>query len=94
MAGRDAAGEKFSPGSRKYDRTIDDALKTMERLAVWLEMASEENIWLQVEDPLQTAMLQGMLTHLHAKIETVLAVGGEEVENTASLMRILGRKDP
>jgi hypothetical protein len=32
MAGRDGQGQSFSPGSRKRDRSIDDALRTMERL--------------------------------------------------------------
>ena len=86
MAGRDGDGKKFVPGSRKYDRSIDDALRTMERLAAWLENAKLDNVWLQAEDALQVAMLHGMMTHLRDSIDEVLAQGGEEVEATAALL--------
>jgi hypothetical protein len=89
MAGRDGKGESFSPGSRKRDRTIDDALKTMERLAVWLETANEENAWAQADDPLQTAMLHGMLVHLRQQIEQFIALGGDEVQQTVRALRAL-----
>jgi hypothetical protein len=86
MAGRDGAGQKFVPGSRKYDRTIDDALRTMERFAAWLENAKLDNVWLQAEDALQVAMLHGMMTHLRDSIDEVLAQGGDEVDATAALL--------
>ena len=86
MAGRDGTGQKFVPGSRKVDRTIDDALRTMERFAAWLESAKQENVWLQAEDALQVAMLHGMMTHVRQAIDEVLAQGGDEVEATAALL--------
>ena len=89
MAGRDGQGEVFSPGSRKRDRTVDDALKTMERLGQWLETAGEQNIWKQLDDPLQVAMLHGMLFHLQHEIEQVLSLGGEEVEEIIRSLRTL-----
>jgi hypothetical protein len=93
MAGRDGKGEKFVPGSRKADRTVDDALRTMERLAAWLENAFRDNVWGQTEDPLQTAMLHGMLVHLQDGIETVLALGGIDVEETVRALRTLGVRE-
>lgn len=93
MAGRDGQGEVFSPGSRKRDRTVDDALKTMERLAQWLEVAREERIWQQLDDPLQIAMLHGMLYHLQHEIEQILALGGMEVEQTVIALRALATQE-
>jgi hypothetical protein len=89
MAGRDGKGEKFAPGSRKQDRTVDDALRTMERLATWLETAERDNIWLQSEDPLQAAMLHGMLVHLDQQIDRLLLLGGEELQATVRALRTL-----
>jgi hypothetical protein len=89
MAGRDGKGEKFVPGSRKQDRTVDDALRTMERLAAWLETAERDNVWLQMEDPLQAGMLHGMLVHLQGKIDQLLYLGGEEVQDTVRALRTL-----
>ena len=89
MAGRDGKGESFSPGSRKRDRTIDDALKTMERLAVWLETANAENAWTQAEDPIQAAMLHGMLVHLRNQIDHFIALGGDELQETIQAVRSL-----
>ena len=89
MAGRDGEGKKFVPGSRKYDRTVDDALKTMERLAAWLVTAEQENIWQTTEDPLQAAMLHGMLVHLHQEIERLLLLGGDELQETVRALRTL-----
>src|SRR5262245_17784986 len=89
MAGRDGQGESFSPGSRKRDRTIDDALKTMERLATWLETASDENAWSQSEDPIQTAMLHGMLMHLRNQIDQFITLGGDELQETIRAVRSL-----
>jgi hypothetical protein len=89
MAGRDGQGQVFSPGSRKRDRTVDDALKTMERLAQWLETAREEDVWRQTDDPLQIAMLHGMLFHLGQEIDRLLASGGEEVQETIGALRTL-----
>ena len=93
MAGRDGKGEKFVPGSRKQDRSIDDALRTMERLATWLTTAEEQDVWHQAEDPLQVAMLHGMLTHLRQSIDQVLALGGEEAAATAQALRALAAQD-
>ncbi len=93
MAGRDGKGEKFAPGSRKYDRTVDDALQTMERLAAWLETARQENVWLQTEDPLQAAMLHGMLFHLHQEIDQLIALGGEELQGTIQALRTLAAQE-
>lgn len=94
MAGRDGTGEKFAPGSRKQDRTVDDALRTMERLAVWLEKGEQDDIWNQVEDPLQAAMLHGMLNHLQQKIERLLLSGGEELQDTVRALRTLATQGP
>ena len=93
MAGRDGKGEKFSPGSRKYDRSVDDALKTMERLAVWLETAQQDNIWLRTEDPLQAAMLHGMLVHLRQEIDQLIALGGDEVQETIRALKTLAASE-
>lgn len=93
MAGRDGKGERFVPGSRKQDRTVDDALRTMERLAAWLETAEQDNIWLQTEDPLQNAMLHGMLVHLHQKIDQLLLLGGEELQDTVRALRTLAARE-
>ncbi len=93
MAGRDGSGERFVPGSRKQDRTVDDALRTMERLAAWLEAAREQNAWEQAEDALQVAMLHGMLIHLRQSIDALLALGGEDVEDVARAMRTLAAQE-
>jgi hypothetical protein len=93
MAGRDGKGEKFSPGSRKYDRTVDDALKTMERLAAWFETAKQENIWRQIDDPLEAAMLHGMLTHLQQEIDQLIALGGNELQETIHALRTLAAQE-
>lgn len=93
MAGRDGRGEKFVPGSRKQDRSIDDALRTMERLATWLATAEEQAVWSQPEDPLQVAMLHGMLVHLRQSIDHVLALGGDDVSDTARALRALAIQD-
>lgn len=89
MAGRDGEGEVFSPGSRKRDRTVDDALKTMERLGQWLETARQEGVWEQLDDPLEVAMLHGMLYHLQREIEQMLALAGPEVTQTVLALRTL-----
>lgn len=89
MAGRDGAGEKFVPGSRRQDRTVDDALRTMERFAAWLGTANQEDIWRQTDDPLQVAMLHGMLLHLQGEIARLLALGGADVAETALRLRTL-----
>jgi hypothetical protein len=89
MAGRDGQGDVFSPGSRKRDRTVEDALKTMERLGQWLQIAREEDVWRQIDDPLQVAMLHGMLFHLGQEIEQLLALGGEQVGETVRALRTL-----
>jgi hypothetical protein len=93
MAGRDGQGERFVPGSRKRDRTIDDALRTMERLATWLETAKEENAWQQTDDPLQSAMLHGMLVHLRKEIDELLALGGDELQETVRALRALAAQE-
>jgi hypothetical protein len=89
MAGRDGQGEKFAPGSRKADRTVDDALRTMERLAAWLETAKQGDVWQQAEDPIQAAMLHGMLVHLRGEIDTMLRLGGDEMDETVRALRTL-----
>jgi hypothetical protein len=89
MAGRDGEGQRSVPGSRKRDRTVDDALRTMERLATWLDEAKQQQIWQQAEDPLQLAMLHGMLVHLRREIDEVLAQGGPELEETIRALRTL-----
>lgn len=93
MAGRDGKGEKFVPGSRKRDRTVDDALRTMERLAAWLATAEQDNVWLQTEDPLQAAMLYGMLVHLQGQIDRLLLLGGEEVQDIVHALRTLATQE-
>jgi hypothetical protein len=93
MAGRDGKGELFSPGSRKRDRTIDDALKTMERLATWLDEARQQDVWQQVDSAFQAAMLHGMLVHLRHEIEALLALGGPELEEIARTMRTLAAQE-
>jgi hypothetical protein len=93
MAGRDGKGEKFVPGSRKQDRSIDDALRTMERLATWLAAAEEQDVWHQSDDTLQIAMLHGMLVHLRQSIDHVLAVGGDEVSEAARSLRALAAQE-
>ncbi len=87
MAGRNEQGERVIPGSRKADHTIDDALRTMERLAAWLQTAQEENIWRQTTDPFQAAMLHGMLTHLQKEIEGLIELGGDELLETVFALR-------
>ena len=94
MAGRDGQGESFSPGSRKRDRSIDDALKTMERLALWLETAKAENAWQQADDPLQAAMLHGMLVHLRREIDDLIVLGGEDLQETIRALRTLASQEP
>jgi hypothetical protein len=93
MAGRDGQGERFIPGSRKRDRTIDDALRTMERLATWLDEAKQQQIWRQTDDPLQRAMLHGMLVHLRREIDLVLAQGGAELEETVRALKTLAAQN-
>jgi hypothetical protein len=63
------------------DETIEDAIKTMERLADWLGDAQVKNVWNQ-SDALNTAMLYGMLSHLAAEIDRVRALGGDEARQT------------
>jgi hypothetical protein len=89
MAGRDGTGEKFAPGSRKQDRTLDDALRTMERMAAWLDSAHQENVWQHGEDPLQLAMLHGMLAHLRTSMDELLALGGDDAGELARALRTL-----
>lgn len=94
MAGRDGKGEKFAPGSRKYDRTVDDALMTMERLAAWLQTARQENVWQTIDDPLQAAMLHGMITHLQQEMQALLALGGDDLYETVAALRSLAAQQP
>lgn len=89
MARRDWQGELLGPKSHQRDRSIDDALRTTERLALWLETAKEENAWLQIEDPIQAAMLHGMLMHLRQEIDDFIAVGGDELQETIRALRAL-----
>ena len=93
MAGRDGQGEGFSPGSRKRDRTVDDALKTMERLATWLDEAKQQNVWLQTDSAFQAAILHGMLVHLQQEIEQLLELGGPELQETVRALRTLAAQE-
>ncbi len=65
------------------DETIEDAMKTMERFSDWLADAQDasRNPWQQA-DAINTAMLYGMLEHLGAEIEKLIALGGDEARNT------------
>ncbi len=63
------------------DETIQDAMKTMERLSDWLTSAQQDNAWLQA-DAINTAMLYGMLTHLHSEIAALITLGGDEARET------------
>ncbi len=65
------------------DETIEDAIKTMERLSDWLAQAQDPagNAWLQA-DAINTAMLYAMLVHLRDSIEALLSSGGEEARAT------------
>lgn len=93
MAGRDGEGKVFSPGSRKRDRTIDDALRTMERLATWLDEAKQVNVWQHTENTLQTAMLHGMLDHLQREIGALIELGGPELAETVQALRTLAARE-
>lgn len=93
MAGRDGEGKVFSPGSRKRDRTIDDALRTMERLATWLDEAEQQNVWRQTDSAFQVAMLHGMLVHLQQQIEHLLELGGSELQETVRALRTLAAQE-
>jgi hypothetical protein len=93
MAGRDGQGEVFSPGSRKRDRSIDDALKTMERLATWLDEAKQANVWRQADSAFQAAMLHGMLVHLRQEIDDLLELGGPELQETVQALRTLAAQE-
>jgi hypothetical protein len=93
MAGRDGEGKVFSPGSRKRDRSVDDALRTMERLATWLDEAKQQNVWRQTDDTLQTAMLHGMLVHLQQEIGQLINMGGPELQETVRALRTLAAQE-
>jgi hypothetical protein len=62
------------------DETIEDAMKTMERFSDWLQDASEKSPWKQ-SDPVNIAMLYGMLEHIRSEIEKVIVLGGEDARN-------------
>jgi hypothetical protein len=74
------------------DETVEDAMKTMERFSDWLVLAQEasHNAWLQ-SDPLNTAMLYGMLIHLREEIDRVIELGGDEARAT---YEFFSRKTP
>lgn len=61
----------------------------MERLAVWFETAKQENVWQQTVDPLEAAMLHGMLTHLRQEIDQLIALGGDDLQDTIHALRTL-----
>lgn len=63
------------------DETLDDVMKTMERFTDWLISAQELNAWQQT-DAVGAAMLYGMLTHVRAEIDKVIALGGEDARTT------------
>lgn len=93
MAGRDGNGNITLPGSKKRDRSIDDALSTMERLATWLQDARAQNAWAQADNPYQIAMLHGLLTHLRGEIGEFLESGGSDVQQTVRNLRALATTD-
>ncbi|MEO6062366.1 MAG: hypothetical protein ABIQ99_10545 [Thermoflexales bacterium] len=93
MAGRDGQGNTVNPSSKKRDRTIDDALFTMERLGAWLGGAIEDNAWEQAESAYQVAMLHGMLVYLRGQIDTFIALGGDEVGETVANLRATGAQN-
>jgi hypothetical protein len=68
------------------DESIQDALRTIERLSDWLTLAQETNAWRQA-DALTTAMLYGLLAHVRDEIERVLALGGDEARDTFEFFR-------
>ena len=94
MAHVDGQGQRFVPGSRKYDRSIEDALQTMERLALWLDRAKHDNIWQELDDPLQIAALHGMLSHLQRETASLIDRGGETAQNTVQQLRSLRQPAP
>jgi hypothetical protein len=57
------------------DESIEDAMKTMERLSDWLVATEEHNPWLET-DAVGSAMLYGMMIHLREEIDRVMALGG------------------
>jgi hypothetical protein len=92
MTWRDTGVEALSRVERKRDETADDALRTMERLASWLDQAKREDIWRQTLDPIQIAMVYGMLEHLHSEIGALLASGGDEARHTVEAIRNLAAR--
>jgi len=62
---------------RKRDSTLDEAMKTMERFAAWLADTPTHNPWAQA-NAVEAAMLYGMLEHLRAEIDRLIALGGED----------------
>jgi hypothetical protein len=65
----------------------------MERLATWLDTARQDDVWRQTEDPLQAAMLHGMLFHLREEIDDVLRLGGEELQERVRALRTLAAQE-
>ena len=75
------------------DRTLEDAFKTMERFALWLQMAQEQNVW-QEADPLQMAMLYRFLEQLDLQINHLLALGGDDARNALELFKLMRPSPP
>ncbi len=75
------------------DGSVDGALKTMERLAAWLDEAMRRNVWQEIEDPIQLAMVHGMLVHLHAQMEELIELGGEEVDFTVRALHAIAERE-
>ncbi len=73
------------------DETLEDAMKTMERFSDWLQDSREasRNPWLQ-SDPVNIAMLYGMLEHLSGEIDKIISLGGEDARATYEFFK--GRK--
>jgi hypothetical protein len=71
------------------DRSIEDALKTMERFTLWLQAAQEQNVW-EETDPLQMAMLYRFLEQIDRQINQLLALGGEDARNALELFKLMG----
>lgn len=75
------------------DRTLEDAFKTMERFALWLQTAQEQNVWAEA-DPLQMAMLYRFLEQLDQQINHLLALGGDDARNALELFKLMRQNPP
>ena len=60
---------------------------------MWLDTAKRENAWQQTFDPVQAAMLLGMLVHLRQEIDALIALGGTELEEVVRMIRALAMEN-